>query len=73
MEAAGVGDLARSHSARDVLDFVGDRVPLAMRLFGAGVRWCSDGVTFDDQRIEIYHLGMRVKKAHDTFARDTRR
>ena len=48
VEADVVGDLARVEAAREVLDAVGELVPLAVVFFGAGGRGGLDAVAVDD-------------------------
>ena len=48
VEADGVGDLAGVEAAGEVLDAVGELVPLAVIFFGGGGRGGLDRVAVDD-------------------------
>jgi len=55
-ERARVSDVASVEVAREVRDFVGERIPDAGLLLGFGVGRGRDGVPLLDQRVEIDHL-----------------
>lgn len=49
---------------------VGEGVPDAAELFGAGVLGWLDWVSFDDERVEVDHGDMVVEKVEDGGAGD---
>ena len=44
-----------------------------MELLGGGFWWRLDGMAFGDERIQIDHLDMTVKRFEDGFPTDTSR
>ena len=66
MEAACEGEFALV-DARNVLDLVGDLVPLALGFFWRCMLRRLDRVSFDHKRIQIDHFGVRVKRVEDRF------
>lgn len=55
-------------TAWKIVDFVSHRIPLRMELFWGGFSWRVDGMAFCDERIEVDHLQMIVKRFDDSVS-----
>ena len=71
MEAHIVADFALCQSTWEILNFVGQLVPLAVILFSRSRRRSLDGVTLNDERIKVDHLKMIMECLQYGLTRDT--
>lgn len=62
METGVIGDFARIHATRKILDFIGHGVPDAVEFLGGGLGGRFDRMAFFDQWVQIDHLDVIMER-----------